>query len=485
MLRRIGPKSLAGQLMLVLALALLLAQAVNLALLVRASRQERLTSVAAGAAAQIADASDRIASGLPLGLVDLRQRLGRRDDIDAFPRRGPPGDRAEETKARESAEEGEGLRRGRRVILADAPRFRPGMTEWPALASRTADFLADANVDVRAVRAGQMPGLRRYDPVGKRERAISVVAVAAQLPDGRWITVRARVPANQPRIGGLLLVQTGILFILLFGPLLWVAWRVSRPLKTLARAASDMRPGADETPVVESGPEDVRALTRAFNAMQSRIRAMLSDKDRMLGAVGHDLRTPLASLRVRVEHVDNEVLREKMAATIAEMAAMLDDILSLARAGQPREQPEATDLASLLGELVGDYQAMGRPVDLAAEGALATRTVRPASLRRALRNLIDNAVTYGGSATVGLTERADGSATISVDDTGPGIPPDRIAEMMEPFARGESSRNRDTGGSGLGLALARAIVLAEGGVLALVNRPEGGLSARITLPAQT
>ncbi len=330
-----------------------------------------------------------------------------------------------------------------------------------------------------------MPGLRRYDPVGKRERAIAVIAVAAQLPDGRWVTARARTPMNSPRLGSLLLVQTGILFVLLLGPLLWVGWRVSRPLKTLARAASDMRPGADETPVVESGPEDVRALTRAFNAMQGRIRAMLSDKDRMLGAVGHDLRTPLASLRVRVEQVDNEPLRDKMAATIAEMAAMLDDILSLARAGQPREQAEATDLASLLGELVGDYRAMDRPVYLAAEGALVTRTVRPASLRRALRNLIDNAVTYGSSATVGLAEGADGSVTISVDDSGPGIPPYRIAEMMEPFARAESSRNRDTGGSGLGLALARAIVLAEGGALVLVNRPEGGLSARICLPAQT
>ena len=478
MLRRIGPKSLAGQLMLVLVLALLLAQAVNLALLVRAARQERLTSVAAAAAAQIADASDRVASGLPLGLIDRRNGL--RFD-------GPrPRDRDRRIERDERRDgDDEGPRRGRRIILSDEPRFRPGMSEWPELAARVSEFLSDANVDVRAVRAGQMPGMRRYDPVGKRERAIAVIAVAAQLPDGRWVTARARTPMNSPRLGSLLLVQTGILFVLLLGPLLWVAWRVSRPLKTLARAASDMRPGADETPVVESGPEDVRALTRAFNAMQGRIRAMLSDKDRMLGAVGHDLRTPLASLRVRVEQVGDEPLRDKMAATIAEMAAMLDDILSLARAGQPREQAEATDLASLLGELVGDYRAMDRPVYLAAEGALVTRTVRPASLRRALRNLIDNAVTYGSSATVGLAEGADGSVVISVDDSGPGIPPDRIAEMMEPFARAESSRNRDTGGSGLGLALARAIVLAEGGALVLVNRPEGGLSARICLPAQT
>ena len=242
-----------------------------------------------------------------------------------------------------------------------------------------------------------------------------------------------------------------------------------------------MRPGADETPVAESGPEDVRALTRAFNAMQGRIRFMLAEKDHMLGAVGHDLRTPLASLRVRVEQIGDERLRDKMAATIAEMTTMLDDILSLARAGQPKEPPEPTDLAALLAELVGDYGAMGKPVELAAEGAVVTRTVRAASLRRALRNLIENAVTYGGSATVGLTEQA-GVALLSVEDHGPGIPPDRIAEMMEPFARAESSRNRNTGGSGLGLALAKALVLAEGGRLELANRTGGGLAARVLLP---
>lgn len=468
MLSRIGPRSLAGQLMLVLALALLLAQAVNLALLVRAARQERLTSIAAGAAAQIADASDRVSSGLPLGLIELRDRFGR-------------GGEALDRGGREAGA-GDVPRRGRRIILSDAPRFRPGMSEWPELAARVSEFLSDANVDVREVRAGQMPEVRRFDPVGKRERATAVIAVAARLPDGRWVTARARAPVNQPRLGSLLIVQTGILFILLIGPLLWVAWRVSRPLKMLAQAASDIRPGADGLSVEETGPEDVRALTRAFNAMQQRIRTMLSDKDRMLGAVGHDLRTPLASLRVRVEQIDDERLREHMAATIAEMAMMLDDILSLARAGQPREQPEPTDLASLLSELVDDYRAMGKPVQLAEEGALVSRSLRPASMRRALRNLIDNAVAYGGRAVVGLEESRSGAVTLYVEDDGPGIPADRIAAMMEPFARAESSRNRHTGGSGLGLSLAKALVLAEGGTLELANRDGGGLVARIMLP---
>jgi signal transduction histidine kinase len=316
-----------------------------------------------------------------------------------------------------------------------------------------------------------------------RGRQAQIVSVAAQLPDGRWVSVRARVGGAQ-RIATLLAAQTVVLLILLLIPLMIFAWRVTRPLVTLARAAADTRPGNSGDPVPETGPEDVRSLTRAFNAMRQRILAMLADKDRMLGAIGHDLRTPLASLRVRVEQVGDDRLRERMVGTIEEMAGMLDDILSLARAGQPREAPEPTDLAALIGDTVADYQAMRQPVTLAGEGVLVTRGVRPLSLRRALRNLIDNAVKYGGNATVGLTEQADGAAVISVDDAGPGIPPDRVAEMMEPFARAEESRNRDTGGTGLGLALARSIAMGEGGRLELVNRAQGGLSARIVLPPE-
>jgi signal transduction histidine kinase len=465
MIRAILPKSLAGQLMLVTALALMAAQAVNLTLLVRAQRAETLASIAAGGASQIADASDRLANGLPVPQANDRRRS--------------PQDRTE-TGDRNNAERAGG--RGRRTVIGPEPRFRPGMTERPDLAVRVARFLADADVEVTAVRAAAMTGTSRYDPVAKRERAFTLVAVAAQLPDGRWITARARLPVPQRRLGGALIVQTLILFALLLGPLLFVAWRVSRPLASLARAAGNFRPGQDAEALVESGPEDVRALTRAFTAMRQRILSMLTEKDRMLGAVGHDLRTPLASLRVRVESIDDEALRSKLVATIEEMATTLDDILSLARAGQPREAPEPTDLAALLADVVADYQAMQRPVSLAVEGALVTRTVRGASLRRAVRNLIDNAVAYGGSATVGLSEDKDGEVIISIDDSGPGIPEAQIADLMEPFARAERSRNRDTGGSGLGLALAKAIALAEGGKVELVNRRQGGLSARIILP---
>ncbi|QJQ33245.1 HAMP domain-containing protein [Sphingomonas lacunae] len=472
---RIGPRSLAGQLMLVTAIALMLAQAINLALLVQSQRHERVAAIAAGAAAQIGEARERLELGVP---VDRRGGF-RRDRRDDDGRRGR--DRIDDDD--DDDRRPEDMRR-RRVLIDDVPRFRPEMNEWPELAYRVSRHLADNGVAVQDVRAAHMDAPAPIAAMMARPRGAQIVAVAARLDDGRWITIRARLPGAAPWLGNMLLVQTLILFALLLGPLLFVAWRVSRPLSRLAQAASDTRPGVEAEAVRESGPEDVRALTRAFNAMRRRIHAMLSEKDHMLGAIGHDLRTPLASLRVRVEQVEDEALRDRMAATITDMAAMLDDILSLARAGQPVEQPEPTDLAAMIGAIAEDYQAMGRPVTLAAEGALVSRRIRPSSMRRAIRNLVDNAVTYGGSAELGLSRGSDGSVTISVDDKGPGIPAHRMADMLEPFARMEQSRNRNTGGSGLGLTLARAIAQAEGGTLTLGNRPTGGLSARITLPPE-
>jgi signal transduction histidine kinase len=229
----------------------------------------------------------------------------------------------------------------------------------------------------------------------------------------------------------------------------------------------------------------VRELTRAFNTMRERIVAMLSEKDRMLGAIGHDLRTPLASLRLRVEQVDNDRLRDAMIASIENMAAMLEDILALARTGQPRETPENTDVVALVRELVDEYTALDRPVLLMVEDGLRDhRDIRPIGLQRALRNLIDNAVAYAGAARVAVGKDRDG-LKIRVEDDGPGIPEGQIDTIMEPFTRLEESRNRNTGGSGLGLALARAAVQAEGGQIILTNRVPRGLTAMIQLPSHT
>jgi signal transduction histidine kinase len=207
---------------------------------------------------------------------------------------------------------------------------------------------------------------------------------------------------------------------------------------------------------------------------------MLDEKDRMLGAIGHDLRTPLAALRVRIESVEDEQDRAKMADTIAEMNRTLDDILSLARLGRPSEALTEVDLAALVDAVVEDFRDLDADVTF-TEAPRLTMFLRPSLMRRAVRNLIENAIKYGGATEVAL-ESMPGTVSIVVSDHGPGIPEDRLDSVFEAFTRIETSRNKDTGGIGLGLALACAIVREAGGDIKLTNRPTGGLEARIILP---
>ncbi|NJS15725.1 MAG: hypothetical protein HC788_15480 [Sphingopyxis sp.] len=226
----------------------------------------------------------------------------------------------------------------------------------------------------------------------------------------------------------------------------------------------------------------MRDLMTAFNAYRTRIDTMMADKDRMLGAVGHDLRTPLASLRVRVEQVADDPLRERMIGSIDELTMMLNDILALARSGAGIEARERIQLGPWLDALVGDYAERGMPVLRVAGDDHTMFVGRAVLLARAVRNLIDNALAYGNRAEVRLAS-GDGHMAIIITDDGPGIDPPRMAELVEPFARGEQSRSRATGGSGLGLAIAKMIAEGEGGALELVNRQDGtGLEARIVLP---
>lgn len=233
------------------------------------------------------------------------------------------------------------------------------------------------------------------------------------------------------------------------------------------------------------GPEDIQGLIVAHNAMEARIAAMLDEKDVMLGAIGHDLKTPLAALRVRIEAVEDDTERGRMAATIEDINRSLDDILSLARVGRPSDPVEPTELSALVADVIGEFEDMGDPVEL-GETQRIVLPVRATWMRRALRNLVSNAVRYGERARVSLTKEGR-MAVLRIEDDGPGIPENEIARMMEPFTRLDASRNSGTGGTGLGLALARAIADQHGGTLALVNRhgPDGavaGLAAILRFP---
>jgi len=335
---------------------------------------------------------------------------------------------------------------------------------------------------VRAAIAERPPRrLPRLLPSNDRKRAPRVqVQLSVQLRSDQWITVFSRAaPIDQPilqRIVGQTLFVYGIVLI----PLVWFTSRLAAPLRALTAATARVGTPEGTAPVPEIGPADVRQLANSFNAMQDRIRSMLEEKDHMLGAIGHDLRTPLTALRVRVETAVEGADRDRMVKTIDDMQKMLDDILSLARVGREREPPQRVDLAALADAALDDFEETGAPVER-GDMPRAVVTVHPRAVRRALTNLVENAVKYGRRATVSL--RVEGqNAVLAVADEGPGIPQDRIADMLQPFTRLEASRSRDTGGTGLGLAIVRAVASAEAGWLHLSNRPEGGLLAELGLP---
>lgn len=444
---RLWPKSLIGQLVFAVAVMLFVAQAVNFVLLSRSQKQQTLAHGGGMAVARIIDAMDRQQRGLP--------------DIEG------------------GHDERRGSRREPKVwIDAVPPPVPQRAVPLPDLAAYVGNLLAEANIPTEGVQAWALPQRPR---LGRTHLPGRTVLVAARI-GGRYYGVRSRVLMGGTRLQGFLVWQTLSLYLLLLVPVMLIAWRAARPLRDLTRAARANPALRDTTPLDEEGPSDVRDLIAAFNAYRLRIATMLSDKDRMLGAVGHDLRTPLASLRVRVEGIEDDKLRDKMIASIDEMTAMLSDILALARSGAGTEAQERVPLRELIAELAADYRERGKDVAV-GEVADVHVLVRPMLLKRALRNLADNAIAYGVRARLSVTA-AEGRARIVVSDEGPGLTAEQIRTLIEPFARGEQSRNRATGGAGLGLSIARDIAEGEGGALTLANRTGGGLDAMIELPVQ-
>ena len=468
---RLVPRSLLGQVMLALAAALLVAQGVAAALLYRAADQRREIAIVNAAAVQLIGQGGRpparerierrrLAAGLPYRRELSEQRLPRmlRFETSAV---SPllPGERRD--VGREAA---------LRAVLS-------GQGEPPAELVVT-ERLASADPLVRALVA-RRPALRERMADAGRLRI--VVAGMRREGETRWQIARVPRPPGLPALLPGIVLQTVLLFAALFGLMYLLLRRITRPLAALAeRTDRFANTAASLPPLVPSGPDDVSRLIAAHNAMEGRIGAMLDEKDVMLGAIGHDLKTPLAALRVRVEDVADPAARSRTAATIEDIARTLDDILALARVGRRDAAPERTDLAALVAAVAEEFEDMGAPVTL-HQGERLVAPVHVTWLKRGLRNLVENAVRYGGTAEVTLT-REGTDAVLRVADRGPGIPEDRIAAMLEPFARGEASRNRETGGAGLGLALARAVADKHGGGLALANRPGGGLIAELRIP---
>jgi signal transduction histidine kinase len=302
--------------------------------------------------------------------------------------------------------------------------------------------------------------------------------LSISIAGGQWLNVSTRF--ERPPI------QWPLYSMLTFGLtamalLVAVSWFVMTgllgPLRRLAWASERLGRGEDIDALPERGPQEVRELTAGFNRMQDRLTRFVADRTRVLAALGHDLRSPLTAMRVHSEMVEEDETRESLVATVEEMQSMVEATLTFAKGLSGNEPMQDVDLQSFLEALRGD---MVVPFVL-SDGPEVTVRLRPNAIRRALRNVIENAVRYGGSATLGWIS-AEGEIEISVTDRGPGIPTAELERIFDPFFRLEESRSLETGGHGLGLSIARSILRAQGGEISLANHPDGGLIATIRLP---
>jgi signal transduction histidine kinase len=303
--------------------------------------------------------------------------------------------------------------------------------------------------------------------------------VLVTLHDAQQTVVRVSVPPQVVPPLRLVLAYVVTLIISLCVGSYLLSRTISRRLRRLAAAADAVGRGLQAAPLPESGPPELRKAARAFNLMQERLRRYLGSRTRVLTAMSHDLRTPITRLRLRAASVENRELQEKMVGDLDQIALMVQESLESLQGLESTEAIQPVRVESLVEALESEYQELGFP--LASESVLHDAVpARPQALRRALTNLIDNARRFATSASLRV-ERSGDECIFTLTDNGPGIPESELVRVLEPFYRLESSRNRGTGGAGLGLSIARDIAHAHGGELTLSNQPEGGLIARLTL----
>ncbi len=360
---------------------------------------------------------------------------------------------------------------------------KPMTAEEAALAKRIADALPDHHprkkaviVHLREVLANIPEELR---PLNAATAKPGMEVIQTIVPIDAHSVVSGVIVRNMPEwpieimIAALIAVVTASVGAAL------VARRVVRPLSELTNAATKVAVGSDIPHVAEQGPEDVRSAASAFNAMAAKVSRTLESQRHLLSAVGHDLRTPITAMRINLEFVDDDDLREGLMRNLEELQVLTEQVLSAAK-GAGGEKPRQVDLSALVESLCTDLDELGEPVSWASH-APAPISCRPNEIKRAVRNLVENAVAYGHKADVRISDTSDGYEVL-VEDDGPGIPENDRQRVFEPFVRLEGSRNEATGGTGLGLTLVKAIAEGHGGAVQLENRPGGGLRARMHLP---
>ncbi len=324
---------------------------------------------------------------------------------------------------------------------------------------------------------------RRYFRDGWKPPIVTSLQISVQMRNNLWLNLKAKSPAAPPLVAKQTVVFLIIATILVLCALAIMVRRITRPLRMLSKASIQLGLGEQVEPLPETGPADVKETIRAFNQMNDRLQRFVSDRTRMLAALSHDLRTPITTMRLRVELMSESRDRDQLLATLEEMQQMSEATLAFMRQASDNETTRTVDLNAMVGSLCDDLEEVGLAVGY--EDSLETVIrCRPVSLKRALRNLIENGVKYGRRVEVRLEHTVRSGqhfASVVIDDHGPGIPEEMVEQVFVPFFRLEGSRNRDTGGVGLGLAIARNIVRNHGGEIYLENRGEG-LRVRVELP---
>lgn len=459
-MRRWLPATLSGRLILTLLIGLLMAQLIGALILLRDRASVIYQTSGLGAAQRIA------------GIVQVLDRL----DPDA---------------------------RDRLLPVLNSPQLRVRLISRPPPAPEASEDMHAAHLqsllirllgDERSVQVAlvePMPMMEehrgfvrrhpRFGPMAEYfPRHDVAFAVNAQLADGTWASFEYGLGGEPFAWPWRLLLTLAVLLVSVIAlALVAVRW-LTRPLAVLATAADALGRDMHRPPLPEQGPAEVRRAASAFNTMQARIQTYLREREQLLAAVSHDLRTPITRLRLRAELIPDEALRAKFARDLAEMEAMTAAALDFLRGAGATEPVQPVDIMALLESLQADMEEAGHAVSLQGR-VTAPYPARSLALKRLLANLIENAIKYGTRATVSVEDYAT-QLRITISDEGPGIEDDQLDRVFEPFYRIEGSRNRDTGGVGLGLAVARDIARTHGGDLVLRNRPGGGLNAILTLP---
>ncbi len=311
------------------------------------------------------------------------------------------------------------------------------------------------------------------------------VLYAFHLPEGGWLSIEARPEPIRPWHSPTFLLAFCLMTLTAAGLTIWAVRRLTAPVRMLAEAAEALGRDVNAAPLPENGPTETAVAAAAFNTMAARIRRFVSDRTEMLTAIGHDLRTPITRLKLRAEFIDDEDLRGRILSDLDELETMVSATLAFGRDSRIEEPVSSIDMAELLRTILDETgDAKPEAVERLTYNGPAHQAVRarPVALKRALGNLISNALSYGGAAHVTMAHPADGVVTAMIEDEGPGIPASEMDRVFEPFRRLEHSRNKETGGVGLGLPIARNMLRAHGGDVVLSNRAQGGLRVTVTLP---